>query len=1239
VLKKIFLFASSKLLVLFSALVLFPSSVLVLFPSLAHSIQFCYFPGPESSPDLIELSNFSVEGASSLKEGDFVTVKFQLRNWGQNDVTLGAKGIFAAVRDPAGSDASFGFARQDTVLKVGELVDFEFVKQLTSAGSWKIWPSYELKPAVGGASKFGPEEWHACTLSVGEVVKDFTPPELEVIRSPDVVNASSKLKITVKASDDSNVSFVRIFVNGEVVKECYSSAGNLFKRLEYWKGKEKYWECVFEGGPYATSVLRYYAEASDSFNNKASTREESIPVSPVIATVIPSGEVKCSNSIRGRIEGFHSNLRTVGIELCKAVKLEPGNASTKRFTLSSFIVGGNAGGIKNGIGNKLAGFGVSIPLNRLSKPALEAIVETLPLTETRWLCDPTTILYANLSSHASFEFNNLCPGLYKVSVFYQPFENECRWAGSFCDSSFTKCGPRIVNSSNSSESQHVEFFFRPLETTLPEASFAFIPETPSMRDGFQVLTNASDENGIQRIKMQASIEKTKRVRHHCRVERVQIERGGRVEEREVCDTTELPEFEFLASECRYSQQCAVIEAPNPNVASTTNDEGYTNYAVRVNASVCDGAENKKFFEQYFERLPSQTLMPRVETPGLFKASIDPATRPNAWNESVYRGFQFFLVPDTDWRAVLQVLPLAIWPNSGAAHGSTIERKHALIVFHQEPNGAFDLDSAFAFIKKRGAGQVTIFFPSTVRFDNEFDDVVWMQLGASGALGDPSRVTMQWFDVDPQATIRFVSFNPANASTLYDKFFEIKNRIMVARTDYENALQDAIIAAYYHLPIYFADNVSVNDLEGKNVTTLVTGSSLSFLRSHARQVNEGYSNAVDLQAGFETASEGKTILVNPLDVLATGAITRIPRPDFWPVFNGGEPVKPFARMSLAAPYLAVARRERLVFLREEPFFWDDGACDSPNHYELRDFALRAVSTVSSQVHGGTLTIIADPRFIPDSYYSSCASGAPKRLQVDRQFNPNGTVGRIYGITVTDASVYVARSVLIPYSSLFVYRGSDSFGTRYDMPAMLVTHSIREDVESARNIRDCCGFDWVCYAPPGEGCNTNTSPPAGDYLNKIFIIYLDHGSPNAWSNTISGFQLPFALNSPVVFGDACLTNSFWSGNEWVMGAWWIRKGASAYFGAVGVTTSYDCAGFGRSTSEAERFKNYWEQGETSLGQLNRDINSCVEQCSVGIDDCDARDHYLLLGDPLYRIPDTSSIETRYTPEEGDYECDYC
>ncbi len=130
----------------------------------------CSFKGPDLSEDLLRLTDFSVTGPSSLKEGDTITVKFKLQNYGQSDLKLGSKGIFAAARDPNNNDASFGFTRSNTTLKYVETISVEASRVLDKAGTWKIWPSYHLSLVTG--EKLGPNEWHVCTLNVGTKIVD-----------------------------------------------------------------------------------------------------------------------------------------------------------------------------------------------------------------------------------------------------------------------------------------------------------------------------------------------------------------------------------------------------------------------------------------------------------------------------------------------------------------------------------------------------------------------------------------------------------------------------------------------------------------------------------------------------------------------------------------------------------------------------------------------------------------------------------------------------------------------------------------------------------------------------------------------------------------------------------------------------------------------------------------------------------------------------------------------------------
>ena len=138
----------------------------------------CSFSGPENSPDLLRLTGFLVTGPSNPKVGDSITVSFKLQNNGQNDLNLGSKGVFVNARNPDNSDVSFGLTRQNTTFKLEETISVSSTKVLDKAGTWKIWPSYHLS-FVGAPEKFGPNEWHVCTINVLPKIQDSDNDGLE----------------------------------------------------------------------------------------------------------------------------------------------------------------------------------------------------------------------------------------------------------------------------------------------------------------------------------------------------------------------------------------------------------------------------------------------------------------------------------------------------------------------------------------------------------------------------------------------------------------------------------------------------------------------------------------------------------------------------------------------------------------------------------------------------------------------------------------------------------------------------------------------------------------------------------------------------------------------------------------------------------------------------------------------------------------------------------------------------
>ncbi len=143
---------------------------LILGANFANGAMICSYKGPDVSGDFLRLTDFSVSGNSSLNVGDTVTVRFSLQNYGQVDLKLGSKGFFAATRNPDNLDASFGFTRANTTVKVGETVFVEVSRVLDKAGTWRIWPSYQI--LVGKEYKLGPDNWHTCVFDVAELAVD-----------------------------------------------------------------------------------------------------------------------------------------------------------------------------------------------------------------------------------------------------------------------------------------------------------------------------------------------------------------------------------------------------------------------------------------------------------------------------------------------------------------------------------------------------------------------------------------------------------------------------------------------------------------------------------------------------------------------------------------------------------------------------------------------------------------------------------------------------------------------------------------------------------------------------------------------------------------------------------------------------------------------------------------------------------------------------------------------------------
>jgi hypothetical protein len=228
-----------------------------------------------------------------------------------------------------------------------------------------------------------------------------------------------------------------------------------------------------------------------------------------------------------------------------------------------------------------------------------------------------------------------------------------------------------------------------------------------------------------------------------------------------------------------------------------------------------------------------------------------------------------------------------------------------------------------------------------------------------------------------------------------------------------------------------------------------------------------------------------------------------------------------------------------------------------------------------------------------------------------------VGRIFGITVSDASSCVARSlahdeVLEHGNRVYVTRG---------IPAITAAAK----VYALGKVLAATGYE-VTVTPAGSA--------AEDWRDQCLIVYKDHGAPN-WAG-ISSRALPY-LDSTFVVADACLTCAFHEASDGdgrydcplrdLFCANAIRKGAVGYIGATDTAGYINIPGF-----LAEVLGRGATFGEAFIAAKN--LVSVHDKMVANID-LNPMPHYTLLGDPTLRLPALQSMPRPRLEFTGDIE----
>ena len=150
---------SRKLYLVIGLFVLILSAVAVV-----NAAELCRVNGSIVSNDL-KVTNFTVTGPDPFIKDNTITVSFYIENSGQDNITLGSRGIFIAVEDQNSEKDRFGSVYEDIKMAPGNNYSISSSKKIETGGTWAIWPSYTINEE--GENTYGPHEWYACIIEVG----------------------------------------------------------------------------------------------------------------------------------------------------------------------------------------------------------------------------------------------------------------------------------------------------------------------------------------------------------------------------------------------------------------------------------------------------------------------------------------------------------------------------------------------------------------------------------------------------------------------------------------------------------------------------------------------------------------------------------------------------------------------------------------------------------------------------------------------------------------------------------------------------------------------------------------------------------------------------------------------------------------------------------------------------------------------------------------------------------------
>ena len=524
----------------------------------------------------------------------------------------------------------------------------------------------------------------------------------------------------------------------------------------------------------------------------------------------------------------------------------------------------------------------------------------------------------------------------------------------------------------------------------------------------------------------------------------------------------------------------------------------------------------------------------------------------------YDNKEIFLISDQNWQNILSLVPITTWTDNGTGAIS----KYPTLIYYQEGED-FDADSVIYFIQQYNPQKVTIVGASPPDLDSLL--VAAMPVGGGLSSKQIKRIT------------------PND----YFSYWKSYHDAVYVKNDYSTALMASNYASLINAPLVIEGNEFGDALSGKNIICIGNPAGAA--------CNENY-NLYQIQEKYvKMTNTDKLIMVNPDDL-------DIAINDRFGTEKSGDILhKLFTRHSLAAPFLAAGKHELIINTAAE------------DYSKINNLVRTTVD--SFNLNPRYLTIIASPEAIamsqpePNKIYYQALDYEYGNLDEDGP--PELAVGRIYSLSVSDVSSYIARSLFYSAITAASTRNVYLKGVlMWDFEAMAYAYG---------NIFSSAGYssNVIVGQPEGTPPNVVFQGDPNDWKNKQLILFMDHTGPSAVD--IYSEAIPY-LDSPVIIGYGCsnCVHEKLRDTDRLNGFKWfelfcinaIRKGAMGYIGSVSE------AGY---IAENMFLFNVYSLGN-DIGTAFKETNKLTEEWtdflwggSSGI--------WVLLGDPTFK-PDTGN-----------------